>query len=72
MQQIGISHAAGAAALAEVEKVKNHAISNAWALTHGAGNRKGAWAIGGKLGRLLHRVGCMAMMLSFPVIAVYM
>lgn len=72
MQQISLSQAAGATAIADATAKGKTAMSNAWALTHGTGDRKGAWGIGGKLGSLLHRVGCLALMLSFPVIAVYM
>lgn len=72
MQQISLSQTAGAHAIAGATAKGKSAISNAWALTHGTGDRKGAWGIRGAIGRLVHRLGCLAVMISFPVIAVYM
>lgn len=71
MQQISLSSAAGNAVIAEVVAEVSHTTSK-WAHSHGTGDRSGCWALSGSLGRLVHRIGCCAIMLSFPVIAVYM
>jgi len=43
-----------------------------WALSHGTGDRKGAWALSGTLGRLIHTIGCISIIAIFPVVAVSM
>ena len=70
MQQISLSAVGGSAALAEAVLIQ--AENSKWASTHGVGDRTAVWAVTGNLGRLLHRVGCLAIILSFPFIAVFM
>ena len=70
MQQIALSTTASSVALAEVCLIAEH--SRKWAQTHGVGDRTAVWATTGSLGKLIHRLGCMAIILSFPFIAVFM
>ena len=43
-----------------------------WASTHGVGDRTAVWALNGNLGKLFHRLGSLAIILSFPFIAVFL
>jgi 7-dehydrocholesterol reductase len=50
----------------------NTETANRWASTHGVGDRTAVWALDGNLGKLLHRLGSLAIILSFPFIAVFL
>lgn len=48
----------------------NHHVNDKWAASHGTGDRNNAW--GGVFGQKLYASGTIALLLTFPIIAVYM
>lgn len=70
MEKISLSSGGASVALHEVAHLAEDV--NKWAATHGVGERTAVWALKGAVGRILHRLGTLLIMISFPAIAVFM
>ncbi|KAL4519326.1 hypothetical protein Ndes2526A_g00418 [Nannochloris sp. 'desiccata'] len=75
MEQISLSSTVGTTAAklvaAEVSSL-NTETANKWASTHGVGDRNAVWALNGNLGKLLHRLGSLAILITFPFVSVFL
>jgi 7-dehydrocholesterol reductase len=73
MEQISLSSTVGrTAAKIAVSLNKTEVGANKWASTHGVGDRTAVWGLNSNLGKLLHSLGSLAIILSFPAVAVFL